>query len=133
MPSDYYFTDRKGRNIVIRGWDSGMSAFHNGKKIGEMSFDEWNDFTIMSFVSVDSHYQGAGIGSEMMKNAVVCVGDFLVPGRTWNERRDDGLHTSIEGRALIKSCLKNGIISAEQQADFYEWATPTEDVTVEDK
>ena len=112
------FTDKKGRAIQLQCCDPTIYAYYNGAKIGELDFQDYDDGFIMSFVEVKVEYRRAGIAVEMIKFAIEQVGDFALPGLSWNARRDDQLHTSQDGRALLNYCFSAGILQKKDSVDY---------------
>ena len=121
MSDEKMITDKKGREVCLRCSDPTVYAFHGEMKVGELAFQEHDDGLILSFVEVKTEYRRAGIGVEMIRYATECVGDFALPGLSWNAKRDDQLHTTHDGRALLNYCFRVGILSKEQSADYREW------------
>jgi GNAT superfamily N-acetyltransferase len=118
------FLDAKGRLItfVLEDDHSAVRALAADRRIGHLEFDEFRGegINILSHADLKAEFQKAGIGTRMMELAVEHFEPFLVPGKTWNEPREDGLHTSIEGRALINSCMRKGILTEQAYADYDE-------------
>ncbi|MEI7728103.1 MAG: hypothetical protein WCO56_00915 [Verrucomicrobiota bacterium] len=123
MSDEFVFTDKKGRLIRIECCDPTIYAYHGMVKIGELDFQDFDDDgLIMSFIEVKDGYRRAGIAVEMIRFAKERVGDFILPGLGWNARRDDQLHTTQDGRALLNYCFKHGILSPKDCADYKERA-----------
>lgn len=122
------FTDRHGRRIVIR-WSEPdeVLAYHGKLKVGYLAFRPWgdedhDDTVILSYATVLGDYQCAGIALQMMRVASRWGVPLIVPGLMWNERRDDQLHTTQDGRRFLSSCVRHGILRPQQYADYQEWA-----------
>jgi hypothetical protein len=120
--SEEVFIDKEGRRIVIRSSaPEEVDAVHEGVRIGFLEFRDWSndeeEVFILSYASVDGNYRRAGIATEMMRVAAGWDTRILVPGRTWNERREDQLHTTVDGRALVDACMSAGILNEAHYAD----------------
>jgi hypothetical protein len=116
------FTDKKGRPIQLQCCAPTIYAYCNGVKIGELDFQDFDDGLILSFVEVKEEYRRAGIAVEMIKFAKEQVGDFALPGLGWNARRDDQLHTTQDGRALLNHCFNFGILTKSYSVDSSDFA-----------
>jgi hypothetical protein len=133
MSDDRDFTDKKGRQIRLQCCDPTIYAYCNGAKVGELDFRDYDDGLIMSFINVEEGYRRAGIAVEMIKFAKENVGDFALPGPGWNARRDDQLHTTQDGRALLNYCFKSGILSKRDSVDYSDWADEQDSGEPEDE
>lgn len=120
MSDDFEFTDKSGRVIRLVCNDPDIVAYCGSEKVGELSFTDYHDGLILSFVNVHAAFQRAGIATEMVRYAKEQVGDFLLPGMSWNARREDQLHTSQDGRAFLNSCFRSGLLSTSDAADARE-------------
>lgn len=121
------YEDTQGRRIKIEVIDPDdvreVRALHGPEQIGKLEFEyfpELADEPILSHASVDEPYQKCGIGTEMVRQAVQALEHFRVPGYGWHGRRDDGLHLSEEGAALITRCMQLGILDKSYYVDAEE-------------
>jgi GNAT superfamily N-acetyltransferase len=122
MSDEFVFTDKKGRSIRLQCCDPTICAYCDGAKVGELGFRDYDDGLIMSFIEVKEGYRRAGIAVEMIKFAKEYVGDFALPGLSWNARRDDQLHTTQDGRAFLSYCFRSRILSKTNSADSNDCA-----------
>lgn len=106
------FNDSKGRSIQIKG-DYDIEALHNGKSIGSIQFDESDGRVALFGMNVDSSFQRAGIGMQMMRAAAELHGKrFRKPSFSALGGKDassDSYYTQ-EGAALIRYCIQKGIL-----------------------
>jgi GNAT superfamily N-acetyltransferase len=112
-------TDTKGRSIEIKG-DFDVEAFHEGKCIGRIEFDEADDGPFLWAMNVDGDYQQAGIGTEMMRLAAELHGKWLgKPSHLATGGSQAAAHTyySQEGAALIARCIRLGILEDSEPRD----------------
>ena len=105
--------DSKGREVEITG-DYDIEAFHDGKRIGSIEFDDRDGDTTLIGMDVQEDYQRAGIATAMMREAADLHGsDFRKPSL----RALGGKHASSdsyyteEGRRLIYHCIALGILA----------------------
>jgi GNAT superfamily N-acetyltransferase len=116
------FHDANGRTIQIEG-DYDIEAFHDGKRIGYVEFDDRDGETCLWGVNVDAAYQNAGIGTQMMRLAAQVHGpsfakpSFLATGGGLASA--DSYYTQ-EGASLIARCIRLGILEDTESRDDYE-------------
>lgn len=117
------FIDAQGRTITIVS-DYDVSAYHDGRQIGSIEFDEHNGFPRLFAMNVDAAYQKAGIGTEMMKCAAEIHGTrFGKP----SELAVGGLHANSdsyytpEGLALVRRCIREGILEDTEPSDHEDY------------
>ncbi|MCS3528630.1 GNAT family N-acetyltransferase [Acinetobacter johnsonii] len=118
------FIDAKDRAIEITEGYSGVEAFHDDKQIGSIEFDEietdyYHSYIRLSGMNVDSAYQKAGIGTEMMKLAAEIYGkDFSKPCFTavGGSQAESHTYYTPEGAALIRRCIALDILLDTQDA-----------------
>ena len=113
------FTDTQGRTIEI-ACDYEVEAFHDGKRIGYIDFDDRDGITTLIGMDVDEDYRWAGIATAMMREAAEMHGpDFSKPsfqamgGRSASA---DSYYTP-EGAAFIKHCINLGILDDTEPRD----------------
>ncbi len=108
------FIDSTGRSIEIKA-DYDIEAFHNGNRIGRIEFgcDERDGSAVLLGMNVESTYQKAGIGTQMMRVAAELHGKrfgkpslFAVGG---NHASSNSYFTQ-DGAALIRRCIREGIL-----------------------
>lgn len=115
------FIDSTGRSIQIVA-DYDVEAFHNGKRIGCIEFDcdENNGRAELWGMNVESAYQKAGIGTQMMRVAAELYGkrfgkpSLLVVGGSHSSSNS---YYTQEGAALIKRCIREGILEDTEPRD----------------
>ncbi len=126
MENEVIFQDRKGRTITIREEPSAVEAYDGRKRIGWIEYDQDDDgYEFLTHMSVDEEHMRAGIANEMMR----LVADLYGPriGRpSFNAAGGSSASSSadyftIEGAALVKSCIEKGIL------EDTEWAPSGED------
>lgn len=112
---DVNFKDKKGRDIVIQIGDDDIIAKHEEKTVAR--FDYWVTEVDYDYIYdlrnmwVDALFQKAGIGTEIIKQGEIHYVNVTYPHDTGDKNIN---HLSMEGGALISSCLRNKIISAEK-------------------
>jgi len=122
------FIDAKGRDIEIIEGDLCVEAFHNGTQIGSIEFDEIDESDYRSYIhlsgmNVNSTYQKAGIGVEMMKLAADIYGkDFSKPSfsAVGGSRAASDTYYTQDGAALIRKCIALGILVDTERQEIYE-------------
>jgi GNAT superfamily N-acetyltransferase len=118
------FFDSKGRILDING-DYDVEAFHNGRRVGSIEFDDRDGCTILLAMNVEREYQLAGIGTEMMRHAAT------LHGKLFGKPRFDAIggrgassesYYTQEGAALIARCIRERILedTDHSECDDYE-------------
>ena len=107
------FTDREGRTIDVGMEISDIVAEHNGNRIATWSFDQRQDDSkdFLGVADMDSDYERAGIGVQMLIAAEFYYEDFLIVD-----------HFTLEGAAFFTGCKEKGIskfIHHTFKNDFY--------------
>ena len=112
------FVDKKGHEILIEILSEDASAYHNGKKIGNIltTGPQNIDDRIpplpaeITGLDVSEEYRRAGIATEMIRLLSEELG-MLLPGR---HNIGVGNHNALtdDGEALTAHCQKLGYISA---------------------
>jgi GNAT superfamily N-acetyltransferase len=106
------FIDTHGRPIEIEG-DYDVEAFHNGKRIGRIEFDDRDGDAVLWGINVDPAYRRAGIGTEVMRLAAELHGmHFVKPSllATGADGASSDSYYTREGGALIQHCIDAGIL-----------------------
>lgn len=124
----YIFTDTENRKISILFDDPNISAHYDGIKIGEFIFEyeevnlgygNYTDYHPKLYhMTVNSDFQKAGIGTEMIRIAVAHHGyNFKRPNLNaiGGKNMECDEYYTLEGNALIRSCINKGIIPEEQE------------------
>ncbi|MEG2415900.1 MAG: hypothetical protein RR942_13885 [Romboutsia sp.] len=117
--------DKIGRDIILEIDDYYfMSATHNGCKIGEFDYHVYEcdngyanyteEYFELTAMNIDCRYQKAGIGTEMIIFGEDVLKRVSYPEDTGSRH---GNHLSLEGKALIDSCIIKGIISVPSDLD----------------
>jgi GNAT superfamily N-acetyltransferase len=121
------FIDTEGRNIEIIEGYSNVEAFHEGKQIGSIEFEEiesdHDSYIRLSSMNVNLDYQKAGIGTEMMKLAAEIYGkDFSKPSFTavGGSQAESHTYYTQEGAALIRRCIELDILSDTDTQENYD-------------
>jgi len=122
------FIDAKGRDIEIIEGNGYVEALHNGTQIGSIEFDEievsdYQSYIQLSGMNVNSAYQKAGIGVEMMKLAAEIYGkDFSKPSfsAVGGSRAASDTYYTQDGAALIRKCIALGILVDTERQEIYE-------------
>ena len=111
------FTDKKGRHITFEVSDCCVDAYHNGSRIGEIITSGVDDMGHGQFHparvetwDVNSDYQGAGIGMEMVRLLVEYAGlGKLLPGQI--NIGIGGMNAlTDEGEGFTRACQAKGYI-----------------------
>ena len=119
MIMHYRCIDHKRRKIDIEINDDhgNIIAYHQGKKVSNFDYyktegiKEWDEPTYELWgMNVDTKYQKNGIGTENIKSGEACFKYVTYPHDTGSH---GGNHLSSEGKALIDSCLRKGIIDSK--------------------
>lgn len=113
------FIDSSGRSIEIEG-DYNIEAFHNGKRIGSIEFDDRDGHTVLWSMDVETAYRMAGIGTQMMRVAAKLHGKrFGKPSlcAVGGSRASSDSYYTQEGAALIRRCLREGILEDTEPHD----------------
>lgn len=113
------FTDSTERSIEIEG-DYDIDAFHNGKRIGNIAFDDRDGCAVLWGMNVEPAYQRAGIGTEMMRVAAELHGKrFGKPSfsAVGGSRASSDSYYTQDGAALIRCCLQKGILEDTEPRD----------------
>ena len=99
-----------------------VSAHYNNEEIGHLEFiDYLNGSILLEHASVNPKFQRLGIGTCMMKEVVELLnGELYVPNFLWSSSTDHEVYLSGEGASLINSCVKQGILSHDNEADYDE-------------
>ncbi|XZT20739.1 hypothetical protein ACT42U_00810 [Acinetobacter baumannii] len=127
------FIDKMKREINISLVDDDINAFYDGNKIGELTFDYvekdlgYSDhveyISRLHYMQVDSNFRKAGIASKMMELAVEYHGNYFIrPKLNAVGGRDKECYEyyTPEGKALIESCIRNGILKDDPAEGFDE-------------
>lgn len=117
------YVDTRGREIVITledDWPPKVTCHHQSKKIGHLDFIDYEEsgIPLLDHADLDPEYHKAGIGTQMLHEVVEVTPDILVPNLLWNSSTGHHIYLSGEGAALIKSCLRQGIISENNIAPY---------------
>jgi GNAT superfamily N-acetyltransferase len=113
------FTDRKGRSIEIES-DYDVEAFHDGKRIGRIEFDDRDGTTTLIGMDVNEVYRRAGIATAMMREAAEIHGpDFAKPSglATGGSQASPDSYYTLEGAAFIAQCIRLGILNDTEPRD----------------
>ncbi|HFG6877061.1 hypothetical protein [Acinetobacter baumannii] len=126
------FIDKMKREINISLDGEDINAFYNGEKIGELIFDYvekdlgYGDhveyISRLNCMQVDSNFRKAGIASKMMELAVEYHGNFIRPkiNAVGGKDKECNEYYTSEGKALIESCIRNGILKDDPDEGFDE-------------
>lgn len=122
MMSTYIFIDKKQREIKIVAEEDGLTARYEGQEIGKFDYDrnEFNDgynqqeWYVLWGMNIDSDYQRAGIGMEMLR-----LGEEYFESIVYPEVGTENYPTT-EGAALLNAAKAMGIIKAFNNHSDYE-------------
>lgn len=109
------FCDKKNNLIFIESDCYDVVAYHNGKEIGRIEFDDRDEGTILYYMNVETQYHRNGIALQMMKEAVEIYGNnFGKPSFTATGGECHEYYTQ-EGRAFIQHCIQIGLLKDTEQ------------------
>lgn len=115
------FRDKKGRNIVINIDDDEITAIYKNIIIAQFCYSviemDYNYIYELYSMNVNSLYHKSGIGTEIIRQGENHFVNVIYPHDTGDKNTN---HLSIEGAALIQSCIGKGIISSEKYYGCYE-------------
>lgn len=124
------FTDKCGRMIELDYDNFDTVAWHEGQEVGRLDFREVEcdhySYPQLMYASVEEKYQRAGIGVAMMRYAVEMHGKgFKKP----DLNSVGGSHVPAEnyyteeGAALIRSCIRLGILddNTQESCEVEDW------------
>lgn len=121
------FKDKKGRNIQLEENNCIITAYHQGKRVGEFVYEEINisgggyeeDKYLYELNSMNIYdgYRKSGIGTKIIEFGKEIFRNVTYPKDTGSRHEN---HLSNEGAAFISSCLENGIISKQEYFHGYD-------------
>jgi hypothetical protein len=114
------FTDTKGRSIDIDG-DYDIEAFHNGKCIGRIEFDDRDGTPTLVAMNVDFNYRRVGIAKAMMREAAELHGpNFAKPSllATGGSHASADSYYTDDGGPFIEHCIREGILDDTEPRDL---------------
>ncbi|UWU75464.1 hypothetical protein N2603_36445 [Bradyrhizobium huanghuaihaiense] len=112
MHYDHQFIDARGRKIEFDVREDWISAYHEGKKVGEFSLrivehEMLGDEVHADVIDLQEGFRSAGIGSEMVRLAFEMHGKIIPPATYYPEKENRNSMTP-EGLRLMISCQKKG-------------------------
>ncbi|MGR2671846.1 hypothetical protein ACUXVT_11310 [Acinetobacter soli] len=117
-----YFEDEKGRELELIVEDDCVTAYHHGKKIGEIAFGSEeiekgaghiDSKSYLYSMNVNEEYQRSGVAFNMMKAYVDEYGsEFSKPDLDAVGGKDVEAHEyyTSEGRAFISYCIQMNVL-----------------------
>lgn len=114
------FEDNRSREITISIDDYGpvIEARYKGNTIGKIEFEDYRDSIILAHASVEAEFQKSGIGTRMLKEFSELTDDWWVPNGNWSSATGHKFYLSVEGAALLNSCLRKKIINNKHEAPY---------------
>lgn len=105
-------------DLEIEHSDSTFSALIHGIEVGELTIYHDTAGAWINNIAVKDGMQGRGIGSRMVAAAAEEYGELYASSASKQEEdeqddADDTRHLSVEGAALVASCIRKGIMKAE--------------------